>query len=161
MKVFMFVFLLFFFSCSQDLLPIGSQAPDFSLQNESGEFVTLSDVIKRSSVILIFYPGDNTPVCKKQLCEMRDNYEVLQEEGYEVLGINDGDIVSHKSFIEKNSYQFPLLVDTDKSVAAQYNCKTKLGIKRTVYVIGKDGLIKFSQRGKPKSGEILEALGEN
>lgn len=159
MKYTILIVLIFLFSCSsEDLLPIGSDAPDFTLKTHTGAEITLSETLKKSRVLLVFYPGDNTPVCKKQLCEIRDNYESLQEKGYEIYGINDGDAESHKSFVEKNRYQFPLLIDTNREVSQSYNCKSKLGIKRSVYVIDRDGKIIFAQRGKPSSLDIVESL---
>lgn len=158
MKVTLLILSIFLFSCSQELLPLNSQAPDFSLKDGKGATITLSEEIQKSRVILVFYPGDNTPVCKKQLCEMRDNYELLQSEGYIVLGINDGDAESHKKFKVKNNYPFPLLIDEDRNIADQYQSKSKFGVKRTVYVISREGKVLFAQRGKPSSLSILEAL---
>lgn len=161
MKRFILFILIFLFSCSsEDLLGLDSQAPDFTLKTHTGTEITLSETLKKSRVLLIFYPGDNTPVCKKQLCEIRDNYEMLQEKGYEIYGINDGDAESHKSFVEKNKYQFPLLIDSTKEIIKRYNCSGKLGIKRTVYVIDRDGTIIFAQRGKPSSLAIVESLSK-
>lgn len=158
MKVMLFIFSLILLSCSQDLLPIGSEAPNFTLKTETGDELTLNALIQKSRVILVFYPGDNTPVCKKQLCELRDNYELLQSEGYTVLGVNDGDAESHKKFKEKNNYPFPLLIDTDRRVSEEYHCKSKMGIKRSVYVISQEGKILFAERGRPRSLSILEVL---
>lgn len=158
MKVLLFIFSLFLYSCSQELLPIGSKAPDFTLMDDTGERFSLSEASKINRIILVFYPGDNTPVCKKQLCEMRDNYEYLTEKGYLVWGINDGDATSHTKFKEKNNYPFPLLIDTDRVVSELYRCKSKWGIKRSVYVISKEGEILFASRGRPGSLAILDAL---
>ncbi len=158
MKQLLLIFFISFYSCSQDLLPIGEKAPAFSLINEKGDSISLSQFKGQKSVLLVFYPGDNTPVCKKQLCEMRDNYAYLQEEGFEVLGINDGDEKSHVKFIKKNGYQFPLLIDKNREVSELYNCKGKFGIKRTVYVVDTNGKIVFAKRGRPSSVHILESL---
>lgn len=159
MKNILLLCMIVFYSCSQEILLVGETAPVFTLESYTGKSISLKEYRDSLDVVLVFYPGDNTPVCKKQLCEMRDNYSRLQEEGFEVLGINDGDKASHEKFAKKNGYQFPLLIDTDKKVASTYNAVGRFGTKRTVYVVGKDGTILFASRGKPTSFDILDALG--
>ena len=150
------------FSASSNLLSIGSKAPDFTLYSSSGDKIALSNFTGKKVVVLVFYPGDNTPVCTKQLCELRDSYEKLTEMGVEVLGINPADSASHAKFSAKNSYSFPLLVDTEKKVAKQYGRSGGLfGVKRAVFVIDKEGKIIFFQKGKPPVKDIISAIKDN
>ncbi len=96
----------------------GEKAPHFSLIDENGIKHSLSDFKNKKPIILIFYPGDNTPRCTKQLCELRDNYEkLISFDSTAVFGINDGNIESHKKFSSEHRYQFPLLTDSNSEVA--------------------------------------------
>jgi peroxiredoxin Q/BCP len=138
---------------TSDPLPPGAPAPDFSLSDDSGSIVTLS-ALRGKSVVLIFYPGDDTPGCTKQLCEFRDSWEGAKSRGVSVFGISPQSAQSHTKFREKFHFPFPLLVDRGQKVAALYNAKGLI-VKRTVYLIGPDGAIRFSRRGKPAPAEVL------
>jgi peroxiredoxin Q/BCP len=138
-----------------DPLPVGSPAPDFSLPTQNGTAVRLS-TLRGKNVVLIFYPGDDTPVCRKQLCEFRDQWQQARERNTEIFGINPKNAESHRKFQEKYQFLFPLLVDTGQKVAAQYHANG-LFIKRTVYLIGPDGTILYARRGKPDPTEVLAA----
>jgi thioredoxin-dependent peroxiredoxin len=129
-------------------LRVGSAAPDFSLPDETGRVVTLSGLRGRE-VVLVFYPGDDTPTCTRQLCEFRDAWQEARERGIEVLGVNPWSASKHEKFRRKFNFPFPLLVDAGQKVASQYNAGG-LWVKRTVYRIGKDGTIRFASRGVPK-----------
>lgn len=142
----------------EDMLKVGTDAPDFSLKSQNGSTVSLSEFKGKSSVVLIFYPGDQTPVCTKQLCEIRDDYSSFQKKGAVVFGVNPGSEKSHQKFVEKNNFQFPLLVDENGVVAKSYEAKGALMNQRTVYVIGPDGKIIYSKRGKPPVSEILASI---
>ena len=142
------------------MLAVGAAAPEFSLRSHTGQQVELSSLRKTSYVVLIFYPGDETPVCTQQLCEIRDDYSRFKTKGAAVLGINPGSKKSHEKFATKHGFQYPLLIDEKGDVAAAYGAKGLLGPKRTVYVIDKEGRIIFAQRGKPPVSEILAALPE-
>jgi peroxiredoxin Q/BCP len=137
-------------------LPVGTVAPPFILPDETGDVFILNQNRSRY-VVLVFYPGDDTSVCTAQLCELRDNWERLKSRDAIAVGINHADAASHGSFRKKHSYPFPLLVDYGKRIAKQYNAGG-LSTRRTVYVVGKDGKIIFSQRGKPSVDEILAAI---
>lgn len=139
------------------MLVTGTQAPDFSLQSDKGDIFKLSDYRGKKFVVLVFYPGDQTPGCTHQLCAIRDDYSKFQGKGAVVFGINPADKESHRRFVEKQHYQFPLLVDTDKKVAAQYGTNG-LMIQRTVYVIDKEGKIVYAKRGMPPDSEILASI---
>ncbi len=151
--------LLYNLSSSADLLKQGSLAPDFALQAADGKTYRLSEVRKSKNVVLVFYPGDNTPICTTQLCELRDNWQTLTSNHIAVLGINPANAVSHQAFADANRFPFPLLIDSDASVAQRFGCKAIGGlIKRTVYLIDTDGTVLWAKRGKPTPKEILDAI---
>jgi len=138
-----------------DLLPTGCQAPDFTLPKQDGGFVSLSK-LRGSNVVLVFYPGDDTPVCRKQLCEFRDQWGEARKRNAQVFGVNPASAGSHSKFQEKYHFPFPLLVDSGQKVAALYRA-SGLFVKRTVYLIGPDGAIRYARRGKPDPAEVLAA----
>ena len=105
-------------------------------------------------MVLVFYPGDDTPGCTKQLCEFRDGWEAAKARGVEVFGVNPQSAQSHLKFREKFHLPFPLLVDRGRKVAALYHANGLI-VKRTVYLIGPDGVIRFARRGKPTPAEVL------
>ena len=136
-------------------LPVGSTAPEFAAQTDAGDTVRSSGLRGRN-VVLVFYPGDDTPGCTRQLCEFRDNWSVLQGKGIGVFGVNPAGAKKHQHFREKFHFPFPLLIDQGQKVAALYHANG-LWIKRTVYLIGPDGVIRFAQRGMPKPSVVLAA----
>ena len=139
------------------LLSLGSPAPDFTLNDDTGARVKLSEWLAKGPVVLVFYPMDETPGCTKQLCEIRDHWSEFQQKGVAVFGVNPGSAASHAKFRKNQSYPFPLLVDEGKKVAAAYGAS---GIvpRRTVYGIAQDGRIAFAERGKPVPAKVLAAL---
>jgi peroxiredoxin Q/BCP len=141
-----------------DMLAVGSKAPEFTLQSNNKDTVTLSAFKGQHYVVLIFYPGDQTPVCTQQLCEIRDDYSKFEKRGAVVFGINPGSEASHQNFINKHSFQFKLLIDNKGAVAKSYKTKGSLMNQRTVYVINKEGTIVFAQRGKPSVETILQSI---
>lgn len=142
-----------------ELLPMGTEAPYFSLQSHEGTTVTLSEFRGKKRVILVFYPGDDTPGCTQQLCSFRDQYTGLADRDTVVLGINPANAESHKAFVKKNRFPFPLLVDQGGKVAAAYGCRASNGtIKRTVYVIDKYGKVEFAERGAPLMIELIDFI---
>jgi peroxiredoxin Q/BCP len=134
-------------------LEVGSPAPDFTLRDENGDTVSLH-ALRGKNVVLVFYPGDDTPVCRKQLCEFRDQWEAARSADTLVFGINPQKPASHRAFREKFSFPFPLLVDEGQRVAAVYRSSGWF-VRRTVYLIGKDGRIRYARRGKPPVDEVL------
>ena len=94
---------------------VGDLAPDFSLPSTQGE-ISLSQRCKRRSVLLVFYPGDETPVCTKQLCDYQDHLGVFEDLGVDVLAINPQSLESHEKFAANHDLSFPLLCDPDKQV---------------------------------------------
>ncbi|MCU0608738.1 MAG: peroxiredoxin [Chitinispirillaceae bacterium] len=135
----------------------GDTAPDFSLVSDRGDTVSLRSFRGQKNVVLIFYPGDNTPVCTIQLCEIRDDYAAFGKKNAVVFGINPATQASHRKFAEKKQYQFPLLVDDGKVVARQYGVKGALA-PRAVFVIDKEGIVIYAKKGKPPVAEILASI---
>lgn len=138
-----------------DPLPVGSPAPAFTLPDEQGNLVSLENLRGRN-VVLVWYPGDDTPVCRAQLCEFRDRWEQLQALGIAVYGVNPAGESSHRRFRDKYHFPFPLLVDRGQKVGRLYRT-SGLIVRRTVYLIGKDGRIRYAKRGKPPVEELLRA----
>jgi thioredoxin-dependent peroxiredoxin len=138
-----------------DPLPVGSAAPDFTLSDDTGHSVTLSELRGRN-VVLVFYPGDDTYVCTKQLCALRDNWANLEARNAVAFGVNPADQARHARFRSHHNFPFPLLVDRGRHVAHLYRASGLL-VKRTVYLIGPDGLIRYAARGNPNPMEVLKA----
>ncbi len=138
-----------------DPLPVGAKAPDFTVLDEGGHSVSLS-ALRGRNVVLVFYPGDDTSVCTRQLCEFRDNWKQVKAKNTVVYGVNPWGASSHQKFRDKFKFPFPLLVDSGQKVAELYHANG-LFIKRTVYLIGPDGVIRYAKRGKPEPAEVLAA----
>jgi len=139
-----------------DPLPTGSTAPEFTAVTDSGETIR-SAALRGHSFVLVFYPGDDTPGCTKQLCEMRDNWSTIQSHGVQVFGVNPAGREKHKRFRDKYRFPFPLLVDEGQKIAERYHANG-LWVKRTVYLIDGTGVIRFARRGMPKPSEVLLAV---
>src|SRR3954449_10941552 len=119
----------------------GDQAPDFELEGTEGRF-RLSDHRGRR-VLLLFYPGDNTPVCTRQFCSYRDHAEEVDDLDATIVGISSQDLASHEAFKAKHALNVPLLADVDKSVAKAYSAfSSRLGTKRAVVVIDEQGVLR-------------------
>lgn len=138
-----------------DPLPVGTPAPDWSLRDQDGNSVSLSE-LRGKNVVLVFYPRDETPTCRTQLCEFRDAWQDAKAKNTVVFGVNPQKAASHAGFREKNKLPFPLLVDEGNKVCEAYHTRG-LVTKRTVYLIGPDGLIRYGRRGKPAVAEVLAA----
>ena len=141
---------------------VNDKAPDFTLQSDSGGDYQLSDHAGQR-LLLVFYPGDNTPVCTKQLCEYRDGIEAFSELGVAVVGISSDDIESHQKFRSKHDLPFVLLSDPDLEVAKLYGCKGALGMKRAVFLIDEQGIIRYAHIEtlalfRRRAAELLEAI---
>jgi peroxiredoxin Q/BCP len=123
-------------------MTVGDQATDFTLKDGDGADWTLNDH-RGKTVVLLFYPGDNTPVCTRQMCSVRDHWSEYQATGAEVVGISTDTVESHQGFAEKHSLPLRLLSDQDGKVSAQYGMKSWLPGRaaRGVVVIDKDGKI--------------------
>ena len=129
-------------------LTVGQPAPAFELPDEAGRFVRLADFRGRT-VVLYFYPKDDTPGCTKEACAFRDGRAALTARGAIVLGVSVDSVASHQKFKQKFQLSFPLLSDADQRVVRAYGVwKTKSmygrtyeGIERTTFLIGPDGKI--------------------
>ena len=136
-------------------LAAGTTAPDFTLPDQQGQPVHLAE-FHGHNVVLVFYPGDDTAVCRRQLCEFRDSWGSAGERNTLVFGVNPQNASSHQRFVERYTFPFPLLVDRGKRVASLYNANGLI-VRRTVYLIDPDGVIRFARRGKPSVSEVLTA----
>jgi peroxiredoxin Q/BCP len=105
---------------------------------------------------MVFYPRDETPTCRAQLCEFRDAWQQAQDRNTLVFGVNPQKAESHAGFRDNNRLPFPLLVDEGGRVCSAYNTRG-LMTKRTVYLIDPDGVIRYARRGKPPVEEVLAA----
>lgn len=135
----------------------GTIAPEFNAYDHLGNAVRLSNLRGRP-VILVFYPGDDTPTCTVQLQELRDSWHDIVAAGALVYAVNPFSDDSHRRFAEKHNFPFPLIVDKGGRIAHDYGCGFWLLVRRTVYIIGPDGRIRFAQRGKPSPSELLAHL---
>ncbi|HET7224248.1 MAG TPA: thioredoxin-dependent thiol peroxidase [Candidatus Eisenbacteria bacterium] len=132
------------------VLPIiGRPAPDFTLPSTSGEPVSLRQFKGRKTVVLYFYPKDDTPGCTREACDFRDHHAELEAANVVVLGVSPDPMESHLKFRDKQHLPFPLLSDEDASIARMYGVwkqknlygKKSMGIERTTFVIDKTGRI--------------------
>ena len=127
-------------------ISVGDAAPDFTLPATGDRNVSLSDYAGRP-VVLVFYPGDDTPVCTKQLNSYNDELEKFTELDAQVLGISSQDVSSHTEFSGKHGFDFPLLADTDKSVAGLYGTLGPMGFsRRSVFIIDSAGVVRYAHR---------------
>ena len=124
------------------MLKVNDKAPQFTLKDDAGNDFKLAEMSGRK-VLLVFYPGDNTPVCTKQLCDYRDGVEAFEGLGVEVVGISNDSAESHRKFREKHKLPFTLLTDPDLAVATQYDSKGVLGMKRSVFLVDEKGVIRY------------------
>lgn len=152
------------------MINIGDNAPDFTVKDQNGDELKLSD-FRGQKVALYFYPKDDTPGCTKEACSFRDNYSTLTEKGIKVLGVSPDSEKSHQKFISKYELPFTLLADTDHAIADAYESygekkfmgKTYNGVFRKTFLIDEDGKIKkiFDKVNvDAHAGEVLEAFGE-
>ncbi|WP_121971038.1 peroxiredoxin [Leptolyngbya sp. BC1307] len=139
----------------------GITAPNFTAKDDAGNSVTLSD-FEGKTVVLYFYPKDDTPGCTKQACSFRDSYEAYQGKDIVVLGVSRDDETSHKAFKDKFSLPFPLVVDTDGTISQAYEVEGGGYSKRATFVIDEKGVIKKvyeSVKTDTHADDILSDLG--
>jgi peroxiredoxin Q/BCP len=148
----------------------GTAAPAFSCKDQHGNPIQLSDFAGHT-LVLFFYPKDDTPGCTAEACSLRDNYEKLEAAGLKILGVSVDDEKSHLKFIEKYQLPFPLLADTDKSVVEQFGVwgeksmygRKYMGTSRVTFIIGPDGVILHTiekVQTKDHADQILKLLGK-
>jgi peroxiredoxin Q/BCP len=145
-------------------MKIGSKAPDFTLPDEEGNDWSLGDHLGKV-VALLFYPGDNTPVCTNQLCSVRDNWDDYKETGAVVVGISTDSVESHSGFAMDHRLPLTLLADESGEVIAKYGVKSWIPGKsaRAVTVIDASGNIAYHDVQslgifRPDNQEVIDAL---
>jgi peroxiredoxin Q/BCP len=151
------------------MLAEGDRAPDFSLLDQHGEEVKLSD-LAGETVVLYFYPRADTPGCTTQACGIRDRRTDYAEAGAQVIGISQDEVVAIEKFAGKHDLDFTLLADADHAVAEAYGAwveksmygKKYMGVQRATFIVGPDGKIaKVFPKVSPKTHDdlVLKALG--
>jgi peroxiredoxin Q/BCP len=149
-------------------LKVGDTVPNFSSVNEHGEPVSLSDY-KGKKLVVFFYPKASTPGCTVEACNLRDNYKVLQEKGYELLGVSADSAKRQLNFKTKYEFPFPLLADEDKTVINAFGVwgqkkfmgKTYDGIHRMTFLVNEQGLVEHvisKVKTKEHAAQILEEI---
>ena len=147
---------------------IGDTAPDFALQDKTGNQVKLSDFAGKK-VVLYFYPKDNTPGCTRQACAFAAAYDDFKKRNITVIGISKDSVESHRKFAEKHNLPFILLADPELQAIQAYGVwqekklygKVSMGVVRTTFIIDENGKIeKIMPKVKPdtNAGEILNSL---
>jgi len=148
----------------------GNKAPVFNMESTSGEKIALKDLAGKT-VVLYFYPKDNTSGCTKEACSFRDDYKLYNKKNVVVLGVSPDSRESHQKFTDKFSLPFPLLVDKDHKIAEKYGVwvekkmygRTYMGIERSTFIIGTDGRMKKIYRKvkvNDHSAQLLRDLEE-
>ena len=151
-------------------LKVGQKAPDFTVTNDAGQKVKLSD-FKGKKIVLYFYPKDDTPGCTAEACAFRDGIEEIKSRGAVVLGVSIDSVESHKKFKNKFDLNFPLLADTDKKIVEAYGTwkeksmygKKYMGIERTTFIIDEQGKISHifpKVKVDQHYDQVLDALDE-
>ncbi len=150
------------------MMQVGMKAPDFTLSDQNGRNVSLSDFLGKK-VVLYFYPKDNTPGCTRQACAFADAYGAFREKGVEVIGISKDSVASHVKFAQKYELPFVLLSDPERIAIEAYGIwqekklygKVSMGVVRTTFLIDENGIItKVMPKVKPdtNAAEILAEL---
>lgn len=151
------------------MLEVGTKAPDFTLPDQNGNMVSLSDFAGKR-VVLYFYPKDNTPGCTRQACAFAGTYAEFQKRDIQVIGVSKDSVASHLKFAQKYDLPFVLLADPELKAIQAYDVwkekrlygKVSMGVVRTTYIIGADGKIEaVMPKVKPDTNaqEILDRLG--
>jgi peroxiredoxin Q/BCP len=147
------------------ILQEGSKAPAFKGKDQNGNIVSLSD-FKGKKIVLYFYPQDDTPTCTTQACNLRDNYGILKNHGFEVIGVSPDEVTKHKKFETKHELPFTLIADPELKIIEKYGVwgeksmygKKYMGLLRTTFIIDEKGIIKTiisKPKAKVHSEEIL------
>jgi thioredoxin-dependent peroxiredoxin len=142
-----------------DLLQAGSQAPDFTLAATGGQTFILSALTGQKHVVLVFYVGDNTPDCNRQLASLRDDAPELEGLDVVIIGINPASAADHERYRTQLNLSYPLLSDVGGYVAGLYGAlNSDRSVQRSVYVVDKTGIIRFAARGMHWTPEFYETL---
>jgi len=148
-------------------LTVGADAPAFSAPDQTGKIVSLAD-FKGQTVVLYFYPKDDTPGCTIQACSFRDEHTAFQKKGAVVIGVSPDNAKKHTAFIEKFTLPFPLLSDADHKIAEAYHVwveksmygKKYMGMERSTFVIDGAGKLKAIYRKVKPAEHIAEVLAD-
>ena len=147
-------------------LSVNEPAPDFTLKDGNGNDWRLSDH-RGKVVVLLFYPGDETPVCTRQMCSVRDRWDDYLATGAEVVGISSDSVESHKNFAEHHSLPLRLLSDSERAVAKLYGAESFIPgrVARAVFVIDGKGILRYRDVRpiglfKPKDDATIAAIKE-
>ena len=126
-------------------IKVGDTAPDFNLPDQNGSAISLQDFRGKKAVVLYFYPKDDTPGCTAESCAFRDQYQVFQDAGAEVIGVSGDSSQSHKQFATKHNLPFTLLSDQGDKVRKSYGATTAFGFipGRVTYVIDQNGVVQY------------------
>jgi peroxiredoxin Q/BCP len=150
----------------QDNPQLGTPAPEFTLKDGNGNDWRLSDN-RGKVVVLLFYPGDETPICTRQMCSVRDRWEDYAATGAEVVGISTDSVESHKEFAKHHDLPLRLLSDSDQEVANLYGARSLIPgkVARSVFVIDAEGIIRHRDVRplglfRPKDDEVIRAIRE-
>ena len=149
-------------------LTIGKKAPKFKGLDQNGEPIQLAD-FEGQTLVIYFYPKDNTPGCTAQACDIRDNYKALSKKKIAIIGVSCDDEKSHHKFIDKFELPFPLIADTEQKMVSQFGVwveksmygRSYMGIARTTFIINAEGIISHiieKVDTKNHSAQILAAL---
>jgi peroxiredoxin len=137
---------------------VGDPAPDFTLPSTKGP-VTLSKLLAQGPVLLVFYPGDDTPVCTRQLCNYRDNLGVFQKLGVQVVALNPQSEDSHAKFADKHELPFPVAADANGEVCKAYGAAGLFGMtKRALVLVGRDGRVRWRKTDFPVFYETADEI---
>ncbi len=145
---------------------VGAEAPDFTLKDGDGNEWRLSNQ-RGKVVVLLFYPGDETPICTRQMCSVRDRWEDYSATGAEVVGLSTDSVESHKKFAEHHDLPLRLLSDVGGDVARMYGAKSLIPgkVARSVFVIDANGIVRYRDVRplglfRPKDVDVLRAIRE-
>ena len=143
---------------------LNSPAPDFTLPDGNGNHWRLSDQ-RGKVVVMLFYPGDETPICTRQMCSVRDRWDDYVATGAEVVGISSDSVESHRKFAEHHNLPLRLLSDADGTVSSLYGARSLIPgkVARSVFVIDAAGILRYSDIRplglfKPKDDKTIEAI---
>ena len=142
------------------MLAVGNRAPEFVLQDNEGNDVSLSDLLRHGPLILYFYPADFTPGCTKEACTIRDIHNDIQSVGLQVAGISPQDAESHERFRKEHKLPFTLLCDPDKVAVKMYDVDGPLGfgVRRVTYLINQDRKIQGALQADLRIGKHAEFI---
>jgi peroxiredoxin Q/BCP len=144
------------------MIAVGERAPDFTLPAADGRSVSLADFRGKKTVVLFFYPKDETPGCTREACEFRDSFDRFGDAGAEVIGVSDDDVESHKKFAAHHRLPMTLLSDAGGRVRERFGVKSLFGLlaDRVTFVVDRDGVVKHVFASRLRFGKhVDEALG--